>query len=96
MKYYSDLTKKFYDTEEAAMTAEKKHKEAMEAKDAEAAQRKADSDKVKDALKKVEDAIKDYNKELKAFNEKYPSGYHTTIRRSIFDYLDDLFPGFFW
>jgi DNA repair exonuclease SbcCD ATPase subunit len=84
MKYYSELTKKLYETEEAAKEAEKEL-EAAKARSAELAKaKKQDATKVEEAFKarnaarreyntKVMDARKAYNTALveakKAFND---------------------------
>ena len=51
MKYYSELTKKVYDTEEQLVEAEHKLALANEEKDKKAAQKKEDAKKVTDAFK---------------------------------------------
>lgn len=85
MKYYSDLTKKFYESEDACLKAEKdKQKadaEAIAKKEVEAAARKEDAHKVEGLLKASIEARKAYNTALSDFCEKYGS-YHTTVKSS--------------
>jgi predicted nucleic acid-binding Zn-ribbon protein len=90
MKYFSETTKKIYDSIEELEAAEK---EAAAAKDA----RKAESEKVekaysamKEAKKAYEVATEDYQKALSDFCDKYGS-YKTTLRPGE---LFDLDP--FW
>ena len=51
MKYYSDLTKKLYDSEEELAQAEEKLELEKKEKEAKIADRKADAEKVKEAIK---------------------------------------------
>lgn len=78
MKYYSDVTKKIYDTEEEltkaedAVSEEEKKHELRRQERADAAKR------VEDAYKKASDAYRDAGDELQKFVDKY-GAYHTTI-----------------
>lgn len=79
MKYYSEVTKKVYDSTEELEAAEKT---ALAAKD----ERKAASEKVekaqtamKEAKKAYEVATQEYQDELSKFCNKYGS-YKTTLR----------------
>lgn len=93
MKYYSDVTKRFYDTEDACVTAEKqeldrvneekirKEKEAQELKlkkEAEAAERKAAAAKVDEARKAMVAAQKNYRDVLEDFISKYKTYHYST------------------
>ena len=82
MKYYSDVTKKFYDNANDCLAAEreilaKREKEENEKKRI-AAERKAAADKVEAARKAMNEAQSNYKKELEAFCKAYGT-YHTTI-----------------
>ena len=71
MKYYSELTKKIYDTEKELIAAEKAIKEA-EAKKAEAAKnKKADAAKVEDAFKVRNAARRAYNEAIVQLKKDY-------------------------
>jgi len=82
MKYYSDVTKKFYDNANDCLTAEreliaKQEKEEYEKKRI-AAERKAAADKVEAARKAMNEAQSAYKKELEAFCSKYGSYHYST------------------
>lgn len=71
MKFYSEVTKKLYETEEDLKIAEKEVAEA-EAKKAEAAKaKKADALKVEDAFKAVNTAKREYNTKVIAARKMY-------------------------
>ena len=71
MKFYSDVTKKLYETEEDLRNAEIAVAEA-EAKKAEAAAvKKADALKVEEAFKAVNDAKREYNAKVVAARKMY-------------------------
>ena len=77
MKYYSEVTKKFYDNSNDCLAAErellaKQEKEEYEKK-RQAAERKAAADKVEAARKAMNEAQSAYKKELEAFCKKYGS-----------------------
>lgn len=87
LKFYSDVTKKLYDTEEALQKAEiavdeKKNARETRAKEVEA------------AIKAAQDANKKAHDLLSQFCADYGS-YHTSISNvsdsSLFDWLTDLF-----
>ena len=88
MKYYSDVTKKFYDNANDCLAAEreliaKQEKEEYEKKRV-AAERKAAADKVEAARKAMTEAQSAYKKELEAFCKKYGS-YHYSSKN-----IDDI------
>ena len=72
MKYYSDVTKKLYNTEDELKAAEKVVAEEEEKKAAIAKSKKADAVKVEDAFKARNAARRDYNTKVvearKAYN----------------------------
>ena len=82
MKYYSEKTKKFYDTEEAVKAAEKefdeKELEAVKFKE-ERAQRAKAVDEAYDAAQK---AIANYNKLLNDFIKDYKY-YHYSASKAV-------------
>lgn len=84
MKYYSEKTKKLYDTTEEVVNAEKELEAAEQKKQELVAKRK-------ERAKEVEDAFAAANELLNKFIEDYGS-FHTTIStgRSLFDRLFDL------
>lgn len=82
MKYYSDVTKKFYENANDCLAAErellaKQEKEEHEKKRV-AAERKAAADKVEAARKVMTEAQSNYKKELEAFCSKYGSYHYST------------------
>lgn len=88
MKYYSDVTKKFYDNANDCLTAERemlvKQEEEEYAKKRAAAERKAAADKVEAARKAMTEAQSAYKKELEAFCKKFGS-YHYSSKN-----IDDI------
>lgn len=71
MKFYSEVTKKLYDTQEALVEAEQKVVEVA-AKKAEAAKtKKADATKVEDAFKANNAAKREYNAKVVAARKVY-------------------------
>jgi seryl-tRNA synthetase len=64
MKYYSDITKKLYETEADLKAAEKAVKEAEEQKAEAAKAKKEDASKVEDAFKARNAARREYNTKL--------------------------------
>lgn len=106
MKYYSDRTKKFYDTaaecEQAEfkakeeenrqkILAERKAAEDKARKEKEAADRKAMAAEVENARQNLRDAQVTYRKALEAFCSKY-GAYHQSVRDSdIPSLFDSLF-----
>lgn len=82
MRYYSDVTKSFYDNSIDCLAAErellaKQEKEEHEKKRI-AAERKAAADKVDAARKAMNEAQSAYKKELEAFCAKYGSYHYST------------------
>lgn len=86
MKFYSEVTKKFYDTEKACKEAEDK---ALLAENVKAAERKQAAEKVNAAYDAYKKAAAAYHSELKNFCAKYGT-FHRTISDNQFkDELDD-------
>lgn len=78
MKYYSEITKKVYNTEDELRAAEKaeKDKDATEQKKRE--KRKADAKEVEAAIKAANEAYDRANTKIDEFIDKYGS-FHMTI-----------------
>lgn len=93
MKYYSEITKKTYDTEDECLEAEK-------AVSDEKAERKEAAERVDELMKVYLDAKKAYYDELDKFCKKFGS-YHKTITSNdlsgIYDMLSGKdYKGLFW
>ena len=93
MKYYSEITKKTYDTEDECLEAEK-------AVNDEKAERKEAAAIVEEAMKAYLDAKKKYYEELDKFCKKFGS-YHKTITSNDLNDVYDLltgkdYKGLFW
>lgn len=89
MKYYSETTKKMYDSIKELEVAEA---EALKEKDArkEAAEKvKAAANQVNEAYLAYQTACEEHNKVLREFCEKYGS-YKTTVRSGDIKTLDPL------
>lgn len=71
MKFYSDLTKKIYDTAEELEAAEAELKKAEEEKANKTAVRKKDASKVEDAFKLRNQARRNYNKQIVKLRKEY-------------------------
>lgn len=85
MKYYSDVTKKMYETISDLEVAEKEVSEKTNA-------RKEDAAKVEAAFNEMVEARKNYEKVLREFCEKH-GAYHRTIKADNakgLDYWRDL------
>lgn len=84
MKYYSEITKKIYDSERACKEEENK---LINEQNQKAAARKADADKVEKALATYLKAAKEYRAALSDFCSKHGT-YHKSI--STNELTDDL------
>lgn len=89
MKYYSDKTKKLYDSVELLTTAETDFDKENAAKIKAQEERKARATEIEAARKEVLAAQEKYNKLVNKFIKDYGS-YHSTITREI-DSMADLF-----
>lgn len=98
MKYYSEMTKKLYDSEDALVTAETAATEAEAKAKAEkervAIERKVRADEIEKARAAMVAAQKEYRDKLEAFCKDYGT-YHTTIKSprdipTLFDFFDFL------
>lgn len=103
MKFYSDMTKKLYDTEEALVVAEKemaaeearKEEEARKAKEAEEkkkSERKTRADEIEKAYQEMTAAQKKYKDLVSAFVRDYKTYHYST---SSADGLPTLFRSLF-
>ena len=99
IKYYSDVLKKYFDSEEKCVSAEKefeiKEAEKKAAQEAKLAERKAAAQIVEEKQKAAIEAKKEYNDALNDFCKKYGS-FHTTIsnediKRWNENYFNDFF-----
>jgi len=102
MKYYSEITKKNYDTPAECMEAEravaKARKEEQEKKEKKAAERKEQAAKVTAAREAYIEARSNYAKELEDFTKKF-GNYHATytdedakrMAPALFDFILDGF-----
>lgn len=83
MKYYSEKTDKFYDTEEACIAAEQELKDRDE-------KRKEDYDKVQNFRKAYLDAYDKYKKALNDYSDMYGSLTFKT-EKSPFDLFREFY-----
>lgn len=90
MKYYSDKTKKLYDSVELLNEAEMAYDEAHAAELKKAEQKKNAAEAIKAARKAVIDAQSRYNELVNQFIKDYGS-YHETYRDGDVVSLRDIF-----
>ena len=96
MKFYSEVTRKFYETEEACLMAEEEAKKAEAAAEAEqrraAEERKARAEEVEKKRDAYLEARQAYNEAVANFCKDY-GAYHCTIKdpKTFNGYLDGLF-----
>lgn len=83
MKFYSDVTKKLYDTEDALIAAEKEVAAEEEKKAKEAKAKKADAKKVEEAFKVNNDAKREFNAKVLAARKMYNES--LTAAKKAFD-----------
>lgn len=87
MKYYSELTKEFYDDEKACAEAENKiaieQAKEKERKEQLASERKARAAEVEEARKAMSVAQHNYRKLLEAFCRDYKSYHYSTTTEDI-------------
>lgn len=88
VKIYSDVTKKFYEDEAAALKAEE---ELKKAKDAEANRRKELAEFVDAKRKTYELAKKEYNEALEKFCKDYGSYHFTVTDKDLEDFFSTWF-----
>ena len=98
MRYYSDVTKKFYETPGACIEAEEKvlteQAKIKEEKERLAAERKSRAAEVEEARKNVVAAQKNYRDVLDAFIKDYKSYHYTSTDADEIPTLFDLFKFF--
>lgn len=94
MKYYSDVTKQFYESEKECLEAEKARKKEQKEKEAKELQlsqeRKAAAERVKEKHEAMIAAQKEYRQELSDFCKEY-GYYHMTLKG---DTISDWFNSF--
>lgn len=88
VKIYSDVTKKFYEDEAAALKAEE---EVKKAKDERVARRKEMAELVDSKRKAYEIAKKEYNDALEKFCKEYGSYHYTIANENLKDFFTDFF-----
>lgn len=99
MRYYSELTKKFYDEAKECEKAEKLYKEEKAKKEAEALEksnaRKEAAKKVEEAYDKLVSAQKEYKKVLTDFCKEH-GYYHISLdKNGIRDWVDTFWESWF-
>jgi type IV secretory pathway VirB9-like protein len=90
MKYYSDKTKKLYDSVELLNEAEMAYDEAHAAELKKAEQKKTAAEAIRAARKAIVDAQNKYNELVNQFIKDYGS-YHETYRDGDVVSLRDIF-----
>lgn len=94
MKFYSEKTNKYYDTEKECLGAEKEYEEKLAVEKAKkeelVATRKARATEIEDAYKAILEARKHYNELMDKFVQDYGS-FHMTIRTGDSNPFDRLF-----
>lgn len=97
VKFYSDVTRKFYENveecEKAELELKKKDEEARVKKEAEAAERKKDAHEVEVLLEAASKANKEYKEALTNFCKKYNT-YHFSVSEKNIPSLFDWFWNF--
>lgn len=97
MKYYSENTRKFYDSEQECAQAEIEYNKKLAAEKAKKEElsnaRKTRANEVEEAYKAILDAKKHYNELLNAFVKDYGS-FHMTLKTGD-DNPFNLFESFF-
>lgn len=97
--YYSDVTKKYYESEDALNAAEAEVIKAQKAAEEKSKARKARAKEVDDAYNAAVEARNKYVNVLNQFLKDYGS-YHSTIssvkeNKSTIDLFDDIIKSFF-
>lgn len=93
-KYYSDITKKYYDTEEECIEAEAFVEAAEREKEEKLAKRAERAKEVQEKFEEAEKVRKEANELLEAFLKDYGS-YHTTIKSPYMSVFDSIFDRLF-
>lgn len=94
MKYYSDKTKKLYETVEDLNKAEKAYDEAHALEIKKAEMKKARAEEIKNARKAIIEAQNKYNELVNKFIKEYGS-YHETYRDGDLISLKEIL-NFYW
>ena len=93
MKFYSEITRKYYDTADECTTAECEYNKAVEEakakKEALVAERKERAKEVENAYAAVRDAEKKYNELRKDFIKDYGS-FHMTFSSADDDFFTEI------
>lgn len=100
MRYYSDVTKKFYDSSNACIKAEEEalnaQVKAKQEKEKLAAERKSRAAEVEEARKNMVAAQNKYKELLEAFVKQYGSYHYSTTNAKDVPTLFDIFNPFFF
>ena len=96
MRFYSDVTKQVYDTEESLKEAEEKEEQKLAKVKLEKEERAAEAKVVEEAFKKANEAYKEAQKKMNEFVQKYGSFHYSVTNsnlpaKSLFDVLFDAF-----
>ena len=96
MKYFSEITKKVYNTPEELETAEKEVLDEQKAQEEKSAKRAERAKEVEEAYAKAADVEEQADKLLNEFLKDYGS-FHTTLKKPIkrINIFDDWFNSFF-
>lgn len=96
MKFYNEYLKRFYDTQEECLAAEKQYLAAQTEKEEKEKQKKeeraAAAKRVEAAQKAMNEAQSNYRKELEEFCKKYGTYHYST---NSFDNIPHLFSTIF-
>lgn len=96
MRYFSDITKKPYNTVEELNAAEKEWNDKHAAEIAEKNKAKEDAEKIKNKYNELVKIQKEYKDLVNKFAKDH-KGYHLTITSSdYFDLFDNLFNRLFY
>ena len=96
MRFYSDVTKQVYDTEELLKEAEEKEEQKLAKVKLEKEERAAEAKVVEEAFKNANEAYKEAQKKMNEFVQKYGSFHYSVTNsnlpaKSLFDVLFDAF-----
>lgn len=92
MKYYSEILKKFFDSEKDCIAAEKEQQAKLETKESEYAKLKEEKEKVNKAYELADKLYNDFRNHVEEFNKKYEEKkFNKECSYSSFkDIIDDI------
>lgn len=95
MRYYSDLTKQFYESEKECVAAEEKAIQAKKEAEAAAAkksqERKARAEEIDASFKRLREAQKEYWDLISKFTKDYGSYHKSYGSEDLVDLLSEIF-----